>query len=69
MKTKEEIIEKLESEIERLNCEIQDSDFLPDMYNRGYLFGYLYALKDSEIINKYEFNRYSNLLIEIIEEE
>ncbi len=68
MKTKAEIIEKLESEIERLNCDIQDSDFVPDMYNRGYLFGYLYALQDSEIISKSEFNRYSNSLIEIIKE-
>ena len=68
MKTKAEMIEMLKSEIERLNCDIQDSDFVGDMYNRGYLFGYLYALKDSEIISKGEFNRYNNLLIEIIKE-
>lgn len=66
MKTKAEIIEKLKNEIERLNFEIQDSDFVPDMYNRGYLFGYLYALLDSEIISKNEFHRYNNILIEII---
>ena len=69
MKTKAEIIEKLESEIERLNCDIQDSDFIPDMYNRGYLFGYLYALQDSGIISKSEFHRYNNILIEIIKEQ
>lgn len=69
MKTKAEMIEILKSEIERLNCDIQDSDFVPDMYNRGYLFGYLYALQDSEIISKSEFNRYNNLLIEIIKEQ
>ena len=69
MKTKAEIIENLKNEIERLNFEIQDSDFVPDMYNRGYLFGYLYALQDSEIISKSEFNRYNNLLIEIIKEQ
>ena len=39
MKTEAEMIEMLKSEIERLNCDIQDSDFVPDMYNRGYLFG------------------------------
>ena len=66
MKTKAEIIEKLKNEIERLNFEIPDSDFVPDMYNRGYLFGYLYALVDSEIISKNEFHRYNNILIEII---
>ena len=69
MKTKAEIIEMLKSEIERLNCDIQDSDFIPDMYNRGYLFRYLYALQDSEIISKGEFNRYNNILIEIIKEQ
>lgn len=69
MKTKAEIIKQLENEIERLNCDIQDSDFVPDMYNRGYLFGYLYALLDSEIISKGEFNRYNNILIEIIKEQ
>ncbi len=68
MKTKAEIIKQLESEIERLNCEIQDSDFIPDMYNRGYLFGYLYALSDSEIISKDEFEHYNNLLIAIVKE-
>ena len=59
----------LKSEIERLNCDIQDSDFIPDMYNRGYLFGYLYALQDSGIISKSEFNLYNNILIEIIKEQ
>lgn len=69
MKTKAEMIEMLKSEIERLNCDIQDSDFIPDMYNRGYLFGYLYALQDSGIISKSEFNLYNNILIEIIKEQ
>ena len=31
MKTEAEMIEMLKSEIERLNCDIQDSDFVPDM--------------------------------------